>query len=380
MRFWFIGVLMGLLASAAPARSGEVPKEAVGPRSSQPLKTKNLLLVTTDGLRWQEVFRGAEGSLMTKKEGGVQNVSALNREFRRDTPKLRREALMPFLWGEIAHNGQIFGNADLGSVAKVTNGLNFSYPGYNEIFTGKADSRVDSNDKIPNPNVTVFEWLEAKPEFRGRVAAFGSWDVFESIFNEPRAKFHENSGFEPLVVPDMNAKVALLNRLMRESPSPWDGERLDSLTFHFGLEYLLQKRPRVLYFGFGDTDEFAHAGRYDHYLHAARRVDDYLKELWETVQAIPEYRGTTTLIVSTDHGRGDAAKDEWKSHGQKIKGSDKIWIAVLGPDTPPLGERGNVPTVTQSQIASTLSTLLGHNYRDFAPAAATPILEVIRRD
>ena len=38
----------------------------------------------------------------------------------------------------------------------MTNGKKCSYPGYNEIFTGAPDPRIDSNDKKPNPNVTVF--------------------------------------------------------------------------------------------------------------------------------------------------------------------------------------------------------------------------------
>jgi len=33
------------------------------------------------------------------------------------------------------------------------------------------------------------------------------------------------------------------------------------------------------------------------------------------------------------------------------KGSDNIWIAVIGPDTPPMGERTNIAPVVQAQIA-----------------------------
>ena len=49
---------------------------------------------------------------------------------------------------------------------------------------------------------------------------------------------------------------------------------------------------------------------------------------------MPEYRDQTTLILTADHGRGDAPV-EWRSHGAKIKGAERIWIGVLGPDTPP---------------------------------------------
>src|SRR5207247_147714 len=114
-----------------------------------PLKTQNVFLIISDGFRWQEVFTGAEEQLLNKTNGGVQDVAALRKEFWRDTPEARREALLPFVWGEIAKRGQIFGNQTKGSVASVTNGKKFSYPGYNEILTGAADPRIDSNANKP---------------------------------------------------------------------------------------------------------------------------------------------------------------------------------------------------------------------------------------
>jgi hypothetical protein len=41
------------------------------------LKTKNVVLITTDGLRWQEVFTGAEKELISKQHGGVADVKAI---------------------------------------------------------------------------------------------------------------------------------------------------------------------------------------------------------------------------------------------------------------------------------------------------------------
>ena len=40
--------------------------------------TGNVILLMTDGLRWQEVFGGAEESLMTEEPGGVKNVITFN--------------------------------------------------------------------------------------------------------------------------------------------------------------------------------------------------------------------------------------------------------------------------------------------------------------
>jgi hypothetical protein len=80
----------------------------------------------------------------------------------------------------------------------------------------------------------------------------------------------------------------------------------------------------------------------------------------DTVQSMPEYRGQTTLIFSPDHDRGDGRK--WRDHGGKVPSSKYIWMAFLGPDTPALGERSNIPAVTQNQIAATLADFLGEDY------------------
>lgn len=363
-----------LFVPAGIGRAAE-PRESL---SFAKTKTRNILLVTTDGLRWQELFGGADPELMNKENGGVENVAALNDEFGGATPELRRKALMPFLWSVMARNGQLYGNANAGSEARVTNGRNFSYPGYNEIFTGWADPSIDSNDKRENGNVTVLEWLHGQEDFHRRIAAFGSWDRFPYILNRTRSRIRVVAGWNPLVGRGLSTEERLLSRLIAEAPRMWDDCVYDTFTFHAALEYFKRQRPRVLYIGLGETDEFGHAGRYDHYLHAAHHVDSYLRILWDTVQSLPDYRGTTTLILTTDHGRGGAPV-EWKSHGAKIKGSERIWIGFLGPDTPPLGERTNIPPVTQSQIAATLAKYLGLDYCASAPRAAPPIADAVRQ-
>jgi hypothetical protein len=308
------------------------------------------------------VFQGADPSLLTDKKS--------------DIPAGRREALLPFLWQAIAKGGQIYGNRALGSDAYVTNGLNFSYPGYNETLTGLADARITSNDKIANPNVTVLEWLHRKPAYRGKVAVFGAWGVISSIVNAGRAGFVANSGYEPLTVPPVTDRLAAINQL-KDEIQVWDDEPYDSFTFRTALEYLKLHRPRVLYLSLGETDEWAHEGNYALYLKSAQRVDRYLRELWETAQSMSQYRGKTTLIFLTDHGRGEAPA-EWKSHGEKIGGSKYIWMAFLGPDTPALGERTKIAPVMQGQIAATLAALLGQEYDKTVPAAAGRIEDVLR--
>ena len=323
--------------------------------------TRHIVFVMTDGLRWQEVFAGSDPLLLEKGQAAVG-----------------REALMPFLWGVVAKQGQIFGNRNAGSDAYVTNRFHFSYPGYSETLCGFADPRVASNDKIPNPNVTVFEWLHKKTAYQGQIAAFGAWDVFPFIFNAARAGFPVNAGYDPLTSIPSTPRLDLLNRLKAETPRVWEDEPFDFMAFHTALEYVKERKPKVLYLSLGETDEWAHAGKYTEYLAAAHRADAYLRELWETLQSMPEYRGSTTLIFSPDHGRGEGAT-EWKNHGEKVPDSKYIWMGFLGPDTAGLGERTHVPAVTQDQIAATLAGFLGEDYRAEVPRAGKPIADVLRQ-
>jgi len=341
-----------------------------------PGKTQNVILLMTDGLRWREVFQGADATLMNAESGHVTNVKELQNEYWRETPAARREALMPFLWHIVAKDGQIYGNQEKGSEAYVTNGLNFSYPGYNETLTGFADPRIRSNDKVPNPNVTVLEWLHRKPEYRGKVAAFGAWDVISAIVNAERSGVVTNAGFDAFTIPPVTPTIAALN-LLKEETRVLNEEPLDAFTFHTALEYLKIHKPRVLYLSLGETDEWAHEARYDLYLQAAHRADQYARELWDTVQSMPEYRDSTTLIFLPDHGRGDGAN--WTSHGEKLPESKYIWMAFLGPDTEARGERMNVAPVTQNQLAATLAALLGEDYAGSVPQAGEPIADVLLR-
>jgi hypothetical protein len=341
-------------------------------------KTENVLLVMLDGVRWQEIFRGAEESLINKERGGIEKPEEVQRRFVRSSVEQQRAVLLPFLWDVVAKEGQLLGNHEKQSVGRVTNGKNFSYPGYSEVLCGFADDRIDSNDKNLNPNVTVLEWLHNKPELKGRIAAVTSWDVFPYIINVERSRIPVNSGAARLLGMEETPEVKLLNRLSMETPLYDESTRPDSLTFHAARIYLEQKKPRVLFVSFDETDTQAHQGRYDRVLDSAYKADGFIREMWYRAQNMPEYRGKTTLIITTDHGRGDPPV-EWKNHNDKTPGSEFIWLAVIGPDTPALGERSDV-SFTQSQIAATLAALLGYDYCADVPKAGKPIAGVLRAE
>jgi hypothetical protein len=349
---------------------------ATGSASAQQLKTENVILIMTDGLRWQEVFTGAEQALINKADGGVANVKSIEEQFWRETPAERRAALLPFFWSKIAGEGQIYGNKREGSSAQITNTMKFSYPGYNEVLTGFADPRITSNAKTPNENITVLEWLHRHAEFDGKVAAFSAWDTVTYIINRERCGFPVMGGWEPVPDADPNPRQQLLNELIADTTRPNAAEVIDSFLYQAAREHLLRHRPRVMLISFLETDAWGHAGRYDNLLTSARGVDSYIERLWTLVQSIDQYKGKTTFIITTDHGRGDGLEN-WKHHGEKYEGAEDIWIAVLGPDTPALGERKDCERVTQSQIAATLAALLGKDFRSDFPGAGEPLADAL---
>ncbi len=168
-------------------------------QAQAPAPAQNVVIITIDGLRWQEFFGGANRDYFHRDSDG--NAGEPEQRFWRDSPEERRRTLFPFIWSTMATRGQVFGDPSADSESRVTNGLWFSYPGYSEMFAGVADPRIASNDKIPNPNVTVLEWLNRRPGFEGRVAAFGSWDVLPSILNIERSGLPVGTGYRPVPSP-----------------------------------------------------------------------------------------------------------------------------------------------------------------------------------
>jgi Type I phosphodiesterase / nucleotide pyrophosphatase len=257
-------------------------------------------------------------------------------------------------------------------VAHVTNGKAFSYPGYNEMSTGYPNDAIDSNEFGPNPNATVFEWLNKFDEFRGKVAVYGTWNVYDNIFNRSRSGLVMQTGWILPKKAHETPRDALLRELY-DTTTRFDEEDVDNSLLQIPLlDYVKTGLPRVLFVGYGETDNWAHQGRYDLVLDSAHRMDHFVRQLWDTMQAMPQYHGTTTFIITTDHGRGSGLT-EWKEHGVQQKGSENIWIAVLGPDTAPLGERAHVAPVTQAQIAATVAAFVGKDYHHDVPKAALPI-------
>ena len=309
-------------------------------RKGVSMTEQNLILVTIDGVRWQEVFRGIDPVLVKNSKAQFGDSRA------------KRRALMPFIWKTVARKGVIIGNRDEGSYMSVSNPWHFSYPGYNEMITGVADPSIDSNDKIPNHNVSFIEWLQSQPDFTKNLAVFAKWDVCPYIFNRKRSGLHINAGFKQ-----------------------------DTFTYQYAKAYLQKEKPRVMMIALGDSDDFAHDGNYGEYIKGIHRADKLLADLWTTLQSMPKYKNKTNLLITTDHGRGSTLMN-WCHHSSQAKkypqriniaGSEHVWFAAIGPNISAKGLVKTSKDTKLTQVTATALQLLGKNPKVFNPDIAPAI-------
>jgi hypothetical protein len=368
-------LLLVLLIGAATPALADV-SDAI-----HPLHTHNVILLTVDGLRIQELFAGMDPVVARKaKRSGIYDLERARKRFWRDTPEERRRALLPYFWDHLAPLGIVLGDKWKGSSVTPRNPLLFSAPGYAEILTGQYQPDVVSNDVKRYGHPTVLQFVKRELGLGSRqVATIGSWDGFATLSSSEGGAFFTNAGYERVPADIATPRMTWLSDLQFEVMALWEEGRSDAVTFNLALEYLKTQRPRLLYVALDESDDWAHARRYDRLLDYINVLDSYLKTLWETVESLDGYRGRTTLIVTTDHGRGVTPSD-WVDHDAGVAGSEDIWIAVIGPDTPGRGEVAPSPTVHQADIAATLLGFLGLDPRKFNPEAGPPIAAAFATD
>ncbi|MDR0779670.1 MAG: alkaline phosphatase family protein [Pseudomonadales bacterium] len=362
--FFIVGASLAaalLAPGAANAQNDQVAAEV----------QSRLIFVTIDGVRWQEIYHGAAERIVDDPRRTPEAERIRKDYLPNDQLAV---ALTPFLHSLEAKNGLLLGNRDKNYCMRVGNRYWFSYPGYNEMLTGRTDTWANTNDPIVNPDITILEWVNHLPGYAGKVRAYATWNNFRNILNQKRSGIAVNDPDTPL------PEVAYDNA--------------DARTQALALQSLKHEDPRVLFVGFGQTDEYAHEGRYDHYLDALHAADGYIKALWDAVQADPRWAGNTTLIVTTDHGRGlaDFDNENWRRHSSGIDaeglfhpedswpGSDQTWAAYLGPrpvepTSAPVPQLWPCPTT--SQLAATALEALGLQWRDFNPKMNPPLLRLL---
>lgn len=148
----------------------------------------------------------------------------------------------------------------------------------------------------------------------------------------------------------------------------------DELSLYIARQLMRQVAPSLLWITMHDID-IAHAGAYSLYIEGIRRTDRLCSELWQAIQADPEYAGKTTLFVLPDFGRDsdeDAGGNGFQHHRTGDALSRTTWMLAAGP-----GIRQGVVfdrAVDSTDLVPTLGSLLGFNA---ALAHGKPIAEVL---
>ena len=329
-----------------------------GKSFSQPNPENKIFIITLDGFRWEEVFKGADPNLISdaKSTADTTFTKAL---YWHETPEERRKKLLPFFWNVIAEHGELYGNREYSNNVNVSNPYALSYPGYNELLTGSVDYSIYNNDKKRNTNKNILQVLNQTPGYIGEVAAFTSWDAFPYILDKnDKNGFVLNSGLQKLDGQKLTPSLKALNSLQGNIDK--SATRYDELTYIACKEYVIRNKPSVVFLSFSGTDNAGHARRYDQYLQEANNADRMIGELWRLIQTMPEYAGKTTFLITTDHGRGKK-KSNWAEHGFFVPGSSQTWYALLGNKVVPHGEMKNRTQVYQKELNSLIMDILARN-------------------
>jgi hypothetical protein len=304
-----------LVAAVLSALLPVTPSQAANSRSAQAARKDsgaNVILVTLDGVRWEEVFHGVDPG---------QSLDANPRIF-------------SFMTGPLAKQGVLFGDRERGETVRVGNSHFNSLPGYQAIMAGNPQpcgSNLCGRISVETMQERILKDLELEPD---QVAAIASWEKIANAVEHVEGTIFVNAGNRPLL-PDgrdpLSADDQAINEQSLKDPPPWHDARRDKYTFAHAINYLKAKRPRFLFISLNDSDEWGHRGKYDQYLATLRQHDAWIHELVTTLDSMGEYGRRTTLIVTTDHGRGEG--NDWSEHGSGYADSGNVWIYGRSPFT-----------------------------------------------
>lgn len=240
----------------------------------------NVVLVTIDGVRWQDFFR--QGA----------------------------EAVFPLFWSKYAAAATIFGDPKTGERFEVSTPSLLSLPAYQEIMTGH-HVPCGSNQCGRVGDETLIDEL-VRAGFASRTRVVASWSKIARATSATEYAFVD-AGFHE-----------------GDAPTPWWFARFDKSTWARAM-VAVESRPKFLWISLNDADEWAHRGVLDNYENILRRYDRWFDQLVTKVRSLDGYAENTTFIITTDHGRGDGP--DWTSHGADYPMAQQVFAAVLGPGT-----------------------------------------------
>ncbi len=229
-------------------------------------------------------------------------------------------------------NGFIFGERQGAHPRpmKISDSVALSLPGYRAILSGQFESTCLSNDCKQIDHETIFDRLAFEFSDRHSVAAFTSWNRMSRALESIPRHFVSSVGLgsiQGLSAEEQKPYLAIQERAFADEPTHWLECRYDRYTFEMGLKFLKEYQPRFLYLSFIDTDEWAHQKDYLAYVRALKDWDERFSELIKSLDEMGEYSQNTSIVVTTDHGRG--LRKHWSNHNLLMPNAFKVWAVVI---------------------------------------------------
>lgn len=340
-RFTAIALSVALLA-AGLGFDAKDPVEKRVPADCAYGKDLSVVVVAIDGVRYQDIFTGADPVRWDAAGGKGAPPTA--------------EQLTPHIHA-LARRGVALGAPGKGMVS--ASGPNFvSLPGYAEILQGRPPSCYENDCNDP-PSFTLMDgFAERYPS--EKVASFASWTNIERVASSTRSRTIVSAGRVGGATRDaLSFDPSLEEMLDAAAIAPvgvLDGDyRSDEHTAALALSYFERQTPRFMFVSLGDTDEYAHHDQYLGYLESLRRADEFIGELMVAAEDARAEGVETAIFVTTDHGRAN----DFASHGSQHPESARTWIVAGGGPIPALGEIASPEPRFLRDIAPTIAAMAG---------------------
>jgi len=303
-----------------------------------------VIVLVIDGIRGQEVFSGVDRKLARKH--GIEE------------PLRGAAELVPNLHLLATREGAAVGAHGVGPALRASGPVYRSLPGYMELLSGRPAEYCLSNRCGSVRYPTLLDQVgQGTP---GAAALFGSWPhlIHAAALEPERALISagRSGGTNLDLLYRSPTRATLRARALAAGPAPSKGDfRADAFTAALALDYLEHERPQLLFVSIGEADAWGHANNYRAHLAALHQADSFVGELFAASQRLNRSGHRTTLVVTTDHGRDDQARE----HGPGIPESGRVWAVAAGFG---VDRRGLVPlerAKTLSAIAPSVLCLLG---------------------
>ena len=290
------------------------------PNSKHPYKTKNVFIVVMDGARYSETWG----------EPTQQYI-----------PNIKSLASLGVMCANFYNDGQTV-----------------TVPGHTAMTTGNYEVINNGGFEIPS-SPSIFQYYRSQFSKPAEDAwVISTKDKLEVLSDCMDANW--TGKFRPRTDCGVNGNHT--------------GYRQDSTTYKHLIDTISKYHPHLVLVNFKEPDASGHANNWIKYTNGIKDIDKYVGNLWNFIQSDSTYAGTTTLLVTNDHGRHlTGTYDGFVSHWCDCKGCRRIFLLGIGPDF----KQNYIETNHYSliDIPKTVSKLLGINFPDGNGNAMATILK-----